>query len=120
MLRTRKLLAAVVSAHHPGYRAVTRQKSCLFDARMEVQRCNTEIARLMIIRDEIVKSELHVVRTANGRFTLNPMKRVRISQDVMDLKRRKDLLLQYIQRNEMINTMIDEREEGRCPFTCRA
>eukprot|EP01059_Diplonema_ambulator_P013166 TRINITY_DN23691_c0_g1_i2.p2 TRINITY_DN23691_c0_g1~~TRINITY_DN23691_c0_g1_i2.p2 ORF type:complete len:140 (+),score=23.37 TRINITY_DN23691_c0_g1_i2:61-420(+) len=103
-------LVSMVSEHHPSFKATPRKIANTFSARMEVQKINKEIARLMIIRDRLLDSEFHVARTANGMFDLNPMKRVNITDEVLCLRRKKMLLLDSIKRSEEQNAVIRERE----------
>eukprot|EP01063_Lacrimia_lanifica_P037623 TRINITY_DN7784_c0_g1_i1.p2 TRINITY_DN7784_c0_g1~~TRINITY_DN7784_c0_g1_i1.p2 ORF type:complete len:115 (+),score=39.44 TRINITY_DN7784_c0_g1_i1:73-417(+) len=103
MLRRCGRLSACVSEHHPSYTATPRGVSCLFTARLEVLKCNKEIARLMGVRDQLFESKFHVARHGNGWFKEGLRTRSEINNDVQDLQRRKMLLLDYIKRNQALN-----------------
>ncbi|KAJ9461371.1 hypothetical protein DIPPA_21235 [Diplonema papillatum] len=109
--RCLRLSVALTSPHHPSFKSTPRAEVCTFQARLEVDRVNREIARLMIIRDETLASEFHVARIANGRFKLGPKKRSDITHEVVCLKRRKMLLVDYIKRNEVLNAQFREQSE---------
>eukprot|EP01064_Diplonema_japonicum_P013845 TRINITY_DN21386_c0_g1_i1.p1 TRINITY_DN21386_c0_g1~~TRINITY_DN21386_c0_g1_i1.p1 ORF type:complete len:119 (+),score=18.82 TRINITY_DN21386_c0_g1_i1:43-399(+) len=104
-------LVSLTSEHHPSFKATARKISNTFLARMEVEKVNKEITRLLIIRDKTLNSEFHVARPANGMFELNPYKRVQVTDEVLCLRRRKLLLLNYIKRAEAQNAEIKKQQK---------
>eukprot|EP01065_Artemidia_motanka_P036823 TRINITY_DN4485_c0_g2_i1.p1 TRINITY_DN4485_c0_g2~~TRINITY_DN4485_c0_g2_i1.p1 ORF type:complete len:146 (+),score=40.73 TRINITY_DN4485_c0_g2_i1:84-521(+) len=96
----------MLSPHHPAYRCTARKIVSTFRERVEVEKVNREMVRLLGIRDEQFNSEFGVGKVGNGRFMTSPSQRTRLTVDVTSLRRRKMLLLNYIKRTEALNAQI--------------
>eukprot|EP00756_Hemistasia_phaeocysticola_P063448 Hpha_TRINITY_DN6915_c0_g1::TRINITY_DN6915_c0_g1_i1::g.139489::m.139489 len=105
----------MITPHHPAFRCTARAVVNTFKQRFEVEKVNREIARLLLIRDEMFHSEFHVGRVANGVFRLPPHARTKMTEDIVSLRRRKMMLLDYIKRTEKLNEEIRQGTQTADP-----
>ena len=74
---------SVITTNHPAYKSSPNEVFHCVQARLEVQNVTKEITKLMIFRDQQLKSEFHVARLADGKFKETYAHRMRITREVI-------------------------------------